>query len=145
MSIPEVVSKRQHSSCSRVLIARWLHPIRYSGYYISVLYIFIKFLYVLNCAFQFFLLNAFLQGDIYSVYGITVGEKHSNCHKSIFRCYVIFWLVANGANPVTFRASHCATSRCAPSAISTDIQCNARYLSICYNLERVMVQKKSLS
>lgn len=142
--MPEMVSERQHNSCSRVLIARWLRPIRYSGYYISILYIVIKLLYALNCAFQFFLLNAFLQGDVYSIYGITVRGMHFNIAKSPFRCYAICSPVVNGVNLVIFHASRCAISKCAPLAISTDIQYNAHCSLICYNLKRAMVRVNDL-
>ncbi|KRZ63425.1 Innexin-10 [Trichinella nativa] len=43
--------------------------VRYFDFYISTLYIFVKLLYVLNAALQFYLVNYFLQTDRYSIYG----------------------------------------------------------------------------
>lgn len=52
-------------------VSRCLLPNNRSGYYISVLYMFIKFLYVANVCGQFFLLNTFL-GPNFNVYGFDV-------------------------------------------------------------------------
>ncbi|CAF0781405.1 unnamed protein product [Brachionus calyciflorus] len=52
-------------------ISRCLLPNNRSGYYITALYIFVKFLYLLNVCGQFFLLNAFM-GHNFSMYGFDV-------------------------------------------------------------------------